>query len=242
MHKVKRAIIMAAGKGTRMLPLTEHIPKPLVPVKGIPFIERIIDILLSKNIFEIYIVVGYLAEKFSYLEDKYKFVTLIKNPLYDKCNNISSLYFAREFIENSVILDGDIVINNPKLIQSQFEASGYVSVYTSDETDEWLQTIDNNNIVKSCSRNGGKEGWILYSISYWSKKDGKQLKLDLETEFEEKKNFDVYWDDIAMFIYPEKYQLQIKPAKSGDIIEIDSFKELAEYDNYYKNYMGGQND
>lgn len=229
---------MAAGKGTRMLPLTENTPKPLVPVKGIPFIERIINVILSKNINEIYVVVGYLAGKFLYLEEKYKGVKLIKNPLFDKCNNISSLYFARDYIENAVILDGDILIQNPNLIQTQFDESGYVSVYTLDSTDEWLQRIDENGIVKSCSRNGGKNGWILYSISYWSENDGKQLKRDLEFEFEVKKNYALYWDDVAMFIYPEKYRLKIKAAKSEDIIEIDSIKELAEYDVNYKKYVG----
>lgn len=229
---------MAAGKGTRMLPLTENTPKPLVPVKGIPFIERIINVILSKNINEIYVVVGYLAGKFLYLEDKYKSVKLIKNPLFDKCNNISSLYFARDYIENAVILDGDILIKNPNLIQTQFDESGYVSVYTLDRTDEWLQRIDENGIVKSCSRNGGKNGWILYSISYWSENDGKQLKKDLEFEFEVKKNYDLYWDDVAMFIYPDKYRLKIKAAKSEDIIEIDSIEELAEYDDNYKKYVG----
>lgn len=234
MHKVERAIIMAAGKGTRMLPLTEKIPKPLVSVKGISFIERIINVLLSNNINEIYIVVGYLAEKFSYLEKKYEGVKLIYNPLYDKCNNISSLYFAREYISNSIIIDGDILIKNPSIIKNSFDVSGYVSVYTSDNTDEWLQQIDNDYIVKSCSRSGGRDGWILYSISYWSEKDGKQLKKDLETELEIKKNYDVYWDDVAMFIYPEKYVLKIKPVSSEDVIEIDSISELAEYDDFYK--------
>ena len=124
MNSVNRAIIMAAGKGTRMLPLTERIPKPLVEVNGKSFIERTIEILLSKSISEIYVVTGYLKEKFKYLEEKYPEVTLLDNPYYDTCNNISSLYIARDYIENSVILDGDMIINNSDVIQKEFDSSG----------------------------------------------------------------------------------------------------------------------
>ncbi|MEE1011000.1 MAG: NTP transferase domain-containing protein, partial [Acutalibacteraceae bacterium] len=111
MNKVEKAIILAAGKGERMLPLTKNTPKPLIEVKGQPIIEHTIEILHQKNIFDIYVVVGYLSEKFSYLSEKYN-VTLINNPLYDKCNNISSMYFAKEHLKNAVVLDGDIWITD----------------------------------------------------------------------------------------------------------------------------------
>ena len=62
MYKIKRAIIMAAGIGERMKPLTLTTPKPLVVVNGVRMIDTVIDALWKNDISEIYIVVGYLKE------------------------------------------------------------------------------------------------------------------------------------------------------------------------------------
>ena len=76
MNTVKRAIIMAAGLGERMHPLTYEIPKPLIPVNGVRMIETVIEGLLVNNIREIHIVVGYMKEKFDFLKTKYPEVSL----------------------------------------------------------------------------------------------------------------------------------------------------------------------
>ena len=89
MSKITRAIIMAAGKGTRMHPITETIPKPLIRVHGKRMIDTIIDALHENGIYEIYVVVGYLKEAFQNLPNEVKGLTLIENPYFDTCNNIS---------------------------------------------------------------------------------------------------------------------------------------------------------
>ncbi len=236
MNKVERAIILAAGKGERMLPLTQNTPKPLLEVLGQPIIEHTIEILHQKNIYEIYVVVGYLSEKFSYLSEKYN-VTLVKNPLYDECNNISSMYFAKDYLENAVVLDGDIWIKDADVIINQFDVSGYTSIWTSGETNEWLQQTDNEGFVTSCSRTGGKEGWILYSISYWAKEDAIKLSNDINTEFVENKNTSIYWDDVAIFCYPGKYKLKIKKASGESFLEFDNLYELAAFDPKYQEVL-----
>lgn len=236
MYKVERAIIMAAGLGKRMQPVTLTTPKPLVKVNGVRMIDTVIDGLYQNGIREIYVVIGYLKEQFVELEKKYPGIKLIENPYYDTCNNISSLYVARDYIENAMILDGDQIIYNTNILAPEFERSGYNSVWTDEETDEWIQIVE-NGIVTSCNREGGKTGWQLYSISRWTSEDGKKLKHHLEVEFEQKKNRQIYWDDIAMFCYPEEYQLGILPMKADDIIEVDNLSELIALDDSYTKYL-----
>lgn len=234
MHKVERAIIMAAGLGNRMHPITLTTPKPLVKVNGVRMIDTVIQGLHQNGIHEIYVVVGYLKEQFVELEKEYPGLTLLENPYFDTCNNISSLYVARDHIENAIILDGDQIIYNPAILSPEFERSGYNSVWTDEVTDEWLQTVK-NGIVTSCSRTGGKGGWQLYSISRWTAEDGKKLKHHLKEEFEQKKNRQIYWDDVAMFCHSEDYQLGIWPMSAEDVIEVDTLFELATLDKCYQN-------
>ena len=236
MHKVKRAIIMAAGLGKRMQPLTLETPKPLIEVNGKRMIDTVINALHKNGINEIYIVVGYLKEKFEVLLEEYEGITLIENPYYDTCNNISSLYVAREHLSDVIILDGDQIIYNPEILNPNFTISGYNAIWTDEFTDEWLLTVE-DNIITHCSRTGGEKGWQLFSVSRWNSEDGEKLKKHLEIEFEQRQNRQIYWDDVAMFCYPEEYTLGITKMQKSDIIEIDSISELALMDEKYKKYI-----
>lgn len=236
MNRVERAVIMAAGFGNRMRPVTLTTPKPLVRVNGTRMIDTVIRALHANGIREIYIVTGYLGEQFSVLTREYEGITLIDNPYYDSCNNISSLYAAREHLENAIILDGDQLIFNEEILRPEFERSGYNAVWTDGETDEWLLTVE-NGIVTDCSRTGGSTGWQLYSISRWTAEDGRRLKRHLEESFAIPERRQLYWDDLALFCYPDEYELGIMPMKRDDITEIDDIGELIAADPSYAVYM-----
>jgi len=236
-HIVKRAIIMAAGIGKRMQPLTFETPKPLVKVNGVRMIDTVVDGLRTNGISEIYVVVGHLKKQF-FEWGKEKGVQIIENPYYDTCNNISSLYVAREHLGDCIILDGDQIIYNPAILDPHFALSGYNAVWCEGETNEWLMDVE-DGVVKSCSRSGGSHGWQLYSISRWTAEDGEKLKQHLEYEFD-RGNRQIYWDDVAMFCHFEDYKLGIREMQESDIIEIDGLDELVAIDHSYQSYLQKQ--
>ena len=234
---VKRAVIMAAGKGERLRPVTADTPKPLIRVNGVRMIDTVIDALHKNGIHEIWVVTGYLKERFRELVRDYPQIHLLENPWYESCNNISSLYAAREQLEDVMILDGDQIIHDHSILAPEFERSGYNAVWTDVPTTEWLMTVK-DNIVTGCSRTGGTHGWQLYSISRWSAADGEKLRKHLELEFIRHRNTKIYWDDIPMFCHFDSYTLGIRKMDKDAVTEIDTIAELAAADDRYQQILG----
>lgn len=216
-----------------MRPLTLTTPKPLVRVHGERMLDSIIRALHQNGIREIHVVTGYLRECFAGLPEEFPGLHLIDNPWYASCNNISSLYAAREYLEDSIILDGDQIIRNPAVLSREFTRSGYNAVWRDGFTGEWLLRTDSDGIVTSCSRTGGSGGWQLYSVSRWTAEDGRKLKKHLEAEFEHG-NRGIYWDDVALFCHPRDFRLGIREMAPEDVLEIDSLEELAAEDTAYR--------
>lgn len=232
MHEVERAVIMAAGFGSRLLPITQNTPKPLVSVNGKRMIETGIEGLRSNGISEIRVVVGHLACQFAYLEKKYPGLTLVENPWYDSCNNISSLYCVRNHLENSIIMEGDLIISDDAILSRQFERSSYNCIWSDGPTNEWFLSTE-DGIVTSCSKTGGSCGWQLYGISRWTSEDGRKLKDFVEADFVSNKKTSLYWDEIALFEHKADFKLGIIAMPKGCVMEIDSIEELKAVDSSY---------
>ena len=237
-HLVKQAIIMAAGIGKRMRPLTFQTPKPLVKVNGVRMIDTVVDGLRQNGINEIYVVVGHLKEQFYEWAKKRGDIRIIENPYYNSCNNMTSLYVAREHLSDCIILDGDQIIYNSRILDPHFVLSGYNAVWCEGETDEWLMNVE-DGVVKSCSTTGGSNGWQLYSISRWSAEDGAKMRKQLEYEFYYG-NRQIYWDNIPMTLYLNQYKLGIREMKKSDVIEIDDLNELVAIDHSYHKFLQEQ--
>lgn len=225
------AIIIAAGKGTRLQPITFNTPKPLIKVFEQPMLERSIEFLIEKGINEIIIVVGYLKEKFLYLKEKYPQVRLVYNDKYSEYNNIYSFYLIRDYLEDSYILDGDLYIVR-NLFKKNFEKSMYLSKKLNFINNEW-QLIEKEGKVLSIEI-GGENNYIMSGISFWKQRDSKKLKKLVEKYILDKeKKEKYYWDHIVKENLNE-FDIGVHPISEKDIYEIDTIKELNDIDSSYQ--------
>ena len=116
-YRVKRAIFIAAGFGSRLVPITLNTPKPLVRVNGTRMIDTLLDAVVAVGIEDIYVVRGYLGEQFEQLLIKYPNIKFIENPYYNEANNISSALLVRHLMQNAYVLEADLVLSNPSIIE-----------------------------------------------------------------------------------------------------------------------------
>ena len=119
MGQIQNAIIMAAGKGMRLRPLTEKTPKPLLPIGDRTLIETVLDALASAGVKNFYVVTGYLGDQFQVLTSRYENLRLIRNPDYDVANNISSVYYARDVLRQGacMICEADLYLRRPEILR-----------------------------------------------------------------------------------------------------------------------------
>lgn len=112
----RRAVILAAGLGSRLRPLTDTMPKPMVEVCGRPIITTILDGLLAAGIDDITIVCGWQKEKLFPLKEKYPMLAFVENPDFAVSNNIASILCAGERIEDALVVEGDLYIAHPEVV------------------------------------------------------------------------------------------------------------------------------
>ena len=227
-YKVKSAVILAAGFGSRCVPLTYETPKGLLEVYGQPMIERQIEQLHEKGIKKIIIVVGYKKESFDYLIDKYG-VKLVFNPEYATKNNLSSLYCVRQWLDSSYVLMSDFWIE--KNIFNTYEPrSWYSTIFAEGNTNEWcIRTSTSDKIEKV--EIGGEDSWVLIGPAYFSKSFSEMFCKYLAEYFVRPGTEDFYWEHIL------KEKLSTLPIYSnrqaGNVYEFENLEELRQFDPSY---------
>ena len=213
------AIILAAGMGTRLRPLTNDRPKCLVAVNGVPMVERQIQFLKEKGIDDITLISGYKAEALEYLKEE-DGVDIVFNDRYDTCNNINSLYIVRDRFHDTYVLEGDVYMDKNVLL-SEVNKSTYFARNKKYDNEWGLEVDENNRLVKI--NIGAGNGFLMSGISYWKAEDCTRIIAHMEDVYASKDYTNLYWDNMVLDIYPE---LDIYVQEIDGIYEIDTPEEL----------------
>jgi len=234
-YKVRKAIILAAGFGQRLAPVTLDTPKPLVKVNGVRILDTLLDALCAKGITNITIVRGYKKEQFDQLLEKYPTLQFIDNPEFNLVNNISSAIQAIDLIDRCYICEADLYISNPNVINKYEYRSNYLSAKVT-ETDDWC--FKKRNGYAADYQLGGTDCYQAFGISYWNGEDSEQLKADLRKVYASRGGKENLWEMVPLRLAKKNYRLELRECRKSDILEIDNFIELIAADDSYARYPG----
>ena len=231
-YRVKRALILAAGFGSRMMPATRDCPKPMVSVNGTRIIDTQLDALTAAGITDVTVVGGYRFEKLAELLEKYPYLRLIENREYAETNNISSVMLGLDCLSGGCYLcEADLLISDQKVIEKYQYASNILGSWSL-ETDDWCFRMKDG--FASEYKKGGTYCYNYYGISYWTAEDCDKLKEDFPKVYGDPdggRNY--FWEFIPFVLKKENYQVEIRPCRKQDIMEIDNYYELQELDSSY---------
>ncbi len=229
MHTVDNAVIMAAGTASRFAPLSYEMPKALITVKGEVLIERQIRQLKEAGVPEIYIVVGFKAEQFMYLKEKFG-VHIVENPDYLVRNNNSTIYAVKDILKNTYICSADNYFSeNP--FENQVSDCYYAAVYADGATKEWCMEYDHEGTITNVTV-GGENAWFMLGHTFWDEKFSKKFVEILENEYNLPQTADLLWESIYMN-HLDELKMKIRKYSDDVVFEFDTLDELREFDTTY---------
>lgn len=149
-----QAIILAAGMGRRLGELTQDNTKCMLEVNGVKLIDRTLDVLHEINVSRVVLVVGFKSQNvIDYIGTDYKGtpIVYVNNPIYDKTNNIYSLYLAKDFLleEDTILLESDLIYESN--VVKKLLVDEYPNIALVDKYESWMDgtvvTIDQENRI-----------------------------------------------------------------------------------------------
>lgn len=229
------AVIMAAGTASRFAPLSYEKPKGLLKVKGEILIERQIRQLIEAGIRDIIVLVGYMAEQFMYLKEKYG-VRIILNEDYNRYNNTSSIIRIIDELGDTYLCSSDNYFPKNVFLERS-KVSYYSALYANGDTSEYCLTTDEeDNIVEV--KIGGSNAWYMLGHVYLNLEFSKRFREILKREYEESETKLGYWEDVYAKYIKELPPMKIHRYRKHEIEEFDSLEDLRQFDETYVNDTG----
>ncbi|MDD7266589.1 MAG: NTP transferase domain-containing protein [Lachnospiraceae bacterium] len=229
MITVDNAVIMAAGTASRFAPLSYERPKALIEVRGEVLIERQIRQLRAAGIRDIYVVTGYRAADFNYLQERFG-VILRHNADYNTRNNQASIHAVRDILKNSYVCSADnYFLQNP--FAAKEEAAYYAAVYADGETKEWCLTMDETDRICGVQI-GGRAAWYMLGHTFWDESFSRRFIEILEAEYALPETADKLWEEIYT-AHLDELAMKIRRYEEDFIFEFDTLDELRTFDHTY---------
>lgn len=231
-YRVDNAVIMAAGMSSRFVPLSYEKPKGLLKVKGEILIERQIRQLKEAGIDDITVVIGYMKEKFFYLEDKFG-VKLVINDDYYRYNNTSTLMCVLDRLSNTYICSSDNYFAD-NVFEKYVYRAYYSAVYAADATSEYCLECYDDGLIRRVDRDGGSNAWYMLGHAYFDKSFSGRFAAILRSEYAKPETKQMLWEDLYA-LHVEELPMYIKKYDSDKVLEFDSLEELRQFDSEYIN-------
>lgn len=227
--KIENAIILAAGRGSRMGKLTNDRPKCMMKINNKTIIQRTIDVLKYKNINNIVVITGYKSDILrEHLNNIDKGIKIIENSIWKTSNSITSMECALSYLKDSVVIDSDIYINNPDCIRNEVEYSGYSAVRVI-RPSEWQLLANEDSFIEKTEKSGQySNGLPIIDISYWLEEDSDVVRNHIMKTIQNVATEDrnKFWDEIPLIDFLHELKLKRYDINDADAMEFDTPEEL----------------
>lgn len=234
-YKVDNAIIMAAGRSRRCMPLSNYLPKGLFEIKGDTMVERQIKQLHDAGIKQIILVVGYLKEKYYEMAKKYKDLIVIDNTEWEEKNNISSLYAAKDYLKNSYICCSDNWFAHNVYCDYVYN-SYYACKYTDEFLDEYCVKATDKEGYMTSVKKGGEKCWYTIGEAFFNKEFSAKFVDYMVKEYYDPEVKYMLWDDFQIR-HIDDLKLKVKGYSDDECKEFDTTEDILQFYPNFKDFI-----
>ncbi len=222
------AILMAAGLGSRMRPLTYETAKPLVKVDGVALIETVIAALRKRGVSEIYVVTGYKAGQFETLSATHNGLQLVHNADFATKNNINSIAVVADKLIDAdcFICEADLYVANEAVLCRELSHSGYFGKMVKGRSDDWVFDTDAAGRITRVGK-GGEDRFNMVGFSFFKASDAKKIAAAVLEDVTKPENAQLFWDEVVdRLVKQGELDLVVHEVAPDDIVECDTVEDL----------------